>query len=459
MSISVDCINCRRKFRVDQSWAGKRVRCKACGNVMVVPELPPVEMEFDEFDFEDVSSEQAVYQPAGAAGEIFAPAPAYAPGINYFTGPAPTYVNVPNEELIDTWAPWTGVWFLVLACAIASLRGFAAASAMVKSAGWGPPQIGYVFGVVAGGLFVTAIFVPAILSGLFVLGAFLGSRIMGFDNPRLLYWRCLSMACFYSAVSLIFRGCQFAEPAAPVVTLLAMALSLGFLWLLLRLRPIPFSVSGGMVALLGFVLPHLLLMALQSLTASLAAMAPRNNAVAVAPQMQVQQMQPMPQFPQVQTMQPINPNPFMTQMPVPHPMHGPTFVSPPTPRFPQGVVPAPATPSPDITARLKRIGDAEQAYGQANAGQHPATLQQLVAGGFLDASDTRPGPGQALVGTGQMPTMNAIPSDVIVIYMIDLQTQTYTALFGDWHVQSYSQTDWRAVRKQSALSKQNAGHP
>ncbi len=37
MGIQFDCVDCGKEFSVDDHWAGKRAKCKACGNVMQVP--------------------------------------------------------------------------------------------------------------------------------------------------------------------------------------------------------------------------------------------------------------------------------------------------------------------------------------------------------------------------------------------------------------------------------------
>src|SRR3954469_10893943 len=37
MSLVVRCDSCRKAFRLDDKFAGKKVRCKACGGVITVP--------------------------------------------------------------------------------------------------------------------------------------------------------------------------------------------------------------------------------------------------------------------------------------------------------------------------------------------------------------------------------------------------------------------------------------
>ena len=37
MSIEFNCATCGKPFKVDDQWAGKRAKCKGCGNVITIP--------------------------------------------------------------------------------------------------------------------------------------------------------------------------------------------------------------------------------------------------------------------------------------------------------------------------------------------------------------------------------------------------------------------------------------
>src|SRR5438105_2234896 len=41
MSIKVGCIQCGKVYQVDDRFAGKKAKCKACGNVLEVPAAAP----------------------------------------------------------------------------------------------------------------------------------------------------------------------------------------------------------------------------------------------------------------------------------------------------------------------------------------------------------------------------------------------------------------------------------
>jgi len=80
MPIEVSCDDCKKTYSVPEKMLGKRVKCKACGNVFVISKPQPVAVAEQEDNFDDgyeikddfnadgfASEEQGVYQPAQAS--------------------------------------------------------------------------------------------------------------------------------------------------------------------------------------------------------------------------------------------------------------------------------------------------------------------------------------------------------------------------------------------------------
>ena len=115
MSISFACDQCRKRYTVDESLAGKRVKCKGCGASLTIPAAarPVVEDEVDPYDFGEATA-----SPGAGAGERLIPRGG--------AGRQPARAGVP---------PW--VW---LAGGGASLVVVAVVLAIAFSSGPGRPQ-------------------------------------------------------------------------------------------------------------------------------------------------------------------------------------------------------------------------------------------------------------------------------------------------------------------------------
>lgn len=58
MAIQFQCLSCQKHFSIDESLAGKKIRCKACQGVMRVPQTHPVAEQFPEIDLEVVEEDE-----------------------------------------------------------------------------------------------------------------------------------------------------------------------------------------------------------------------------------------------------------------------------------------------------------------------------------------------------------------------------------------------------------------
>src|ERR1700761_5924401 len=66
MPIEVQCGQCARRYRVSEQFAGKRVCCKACRGVIVLPASPAEDDPFAHVDY-DQSPPTIPYSPAIAS--------------------------------------------------------------------------------------------------------------------------------------------------------------------------------------------------------------------------------------------------------------------------------------------------------------------------------------------------------------------------------------------------------
>lgn len=78
MSIEFACATCKKRYKVDEALAGRRVLCKACRSVIRIPDVPPdiVAPEPAPLTLDDVPAGTPVAPPPLAVQR-----PASAPGI------------------------------------------------------------------------------------------------------------------------------------------------------------------------------------------------------------------------------------------------------------------------------------------------------------------------------------------------------------------------------------------
>src|SRR3954447_10721680 len=89
MSISFNCPNCQKPYRVEDAFAGRHVKCRTCGGELTVPRAG---------EFGVASAAEAVLPPTGPAGPP--PLPQFArPAAAGIAPTPPTYRQAPLPPL------------------------------------------------------------------------------------------------------------------------------------------------------------------------------------------------------------------------------------------------------------------------------------------------------------------------------------------------------------------------
>jgi hypothetical protein len=273
MSLKMQCTDCQKSYKVDDTWAGKRVKCKACGNIMVVP-TPVSAIEPPPFD--SLAALQTA-APAVAPPPYLAPPPAY----QEVTAPDTPYITIPNEDLIDQWVPWAGVGLFAISLLISAGVAVSVINSRASS-GKMPSGGAAIATVIATAFILVGGAIAASASGaLMLLGVWVGSQIMKFPNHRLLYWRCIAAAAATLGINSLLTKAGLEITA--IRWIFAIAGGTGALWLLLRLRGPQFALAGGLAMGLGFLIPALMLVGLQSALKSILPSTKTTSAFAAPP--------------------------------------------------------------------------------------------------------------------------------------------------------------------------------
>jgi hypothetical protein len=117
MPFAVQC-SCGKTYQVDEGLAGKRVKCKACGSALVVPEKQPVAVAMDDDEFRlaplDAPPAAAAPKAAGprAAATITAAVPAAAAAVPAVASAPVTKAPVPASTTAAA-APTGGLPFFL----------------------------------------------------------------------------------------------------------------------------------------------------------------------------------------------------------------------------------------------------------------------------------------------------------------------------------------------------------
>jgi hypothetical protein len=401
--------------------------------------------------------------------------------------PANPYVTIGGEEAIDRWLPWVSVAVFFLAVVINAVVAVASVNRGTSITTPSGMTAAVVTGIAVLVAIVFSIAVPAASGGLLLLGVFIGSQIMNFPNQRMLYWRCVAAAC--AAVGIDYTLKNIGLDLDVARWFLSVAVGLGVLWLLLRLRLPQFAVAGGFAALLGFLIPLGLIFGLKAVFSNLAS---RSTPMAMTPlPAPVPGTSSMPTYSPVFT-SPTSPMPgsttsgftpgippgFITQpqMPASPSFRRPTM--PVMPNFPQPTMPQfqqpqfqqpqvqqpqfPNTPTvprsltSDPGPALQKVATAYQQYFKTHGNTYPRNPTELVNSGDLTSADLHPFPGWSLGSMGRLPSSNALPADLIVVYLFSPSGTEYAALFGDWHVEKISLAEWPGVRTKSNAARRSA---
>lgn len=313
MSLTARCGACKKTYKVDEKLAGKKVKCRQCGEVFAVPKVVagvPLGTGSTARPA-PAAAKPRVVKPAPAAaaseadpfGNLDAlmsleqsgtiddapppppiPAPAYAPPAGKRKGPIVEYVNedgttsrrppvyaprggrgdyvsIPNEDGIDGFVPMISIGVLVLFLVITLFRGMSAAtSADVGSKG---AAAGVAFGILLGAFTVLLIVIFGILATLCMLGVFIASKIMKFERPGSFYLRCCAVVCAPISLGIVVNGFGFAEPSA-VSWMVQVPVFYGVLWLMFRLRPLPYLITAVFVTVCVVGIPFIVLFLIAS---------------------------------------------------------------------------------------------------------------------------------------------------------------------------------------------------
>jgi hypothetical protein len=262
MSIAFCCQACGKPYNVHDRLAGRKAHCKACGAVMVVQASaaraamaatrsagpaaaparrraaamharpkPPAPPPPPDDPFENFDALMALEASGGAAVPAPPPPPppppqvwsaAYAPAapvagpdgsnvwsLQYWRSQADPYVSIPGDKLIDTLVPWVPIGVALIFCIMSLVH--AASSAGGGESGETSIALTKASSMVIG----MALALAGMSAPLFLLGVFLASRIMKFQNRRLLYFKCLAAACTPVAVSFLLNGTRD-NPSPPI---------------------------------------------------------------------------------------------------------------------------------------------------------------------------------------------------------------------------------------------------
>lgn len=313
MSLTARCGACKKTYKVDEKLAGKKVKCRQCGEVFSVPKVvagvplgagaaargsaapakPRVvkaapaaaTSEADPFGNLDalMSLEQGGTIDDGPPPPPIA-APAYTPPAGKRKGPIVEYVNedgttsrrppvfaprggrgdyvsIPNEDGIDGFVPMISIGVLVLFLVITFFRGMSAAtSADVGSKG---AAAGMAFGMLLGAFTVLLIIIFGIMATLCMLGVFIASKIMKFERPGSFYLRCCAVVCAPISLGIVVNGFGFAEPSA-VSWMVQVPVFYGVLWLMFRLRPLPYLITAVFVTVCVVGIPFIIVFLIAS---------------------------------------------------------------------------------------------------------------------------------------------------------------------------------------------------
>jgi hypothetical protein len=112
-----------------------------------------------------------------------------------------------------------------------------------------------------------------------------------------------------------------------------------------------------------------------------------------------------------------------------------------------------AAPADSPDARLLgKVADADKAYFAKN-NRYPVSFPDLVREGLLQMQDSQGGPNHRLSMQAFVPAVSDLPGDILVAYIYDSSTSTYTALFGDWSIKTVPADDWQIVRMRSSQAR------
>lgn len=248
MAISTQCNQCGKRYNAGEHMAGKRVRCKQCGNIFALPAASGEDEVLGDL------SALAGLEPGGtavgeaspvvtrdeAAGRSRMERPAEDPGEFGLASPdgrgAPRRnlpFHFPFADVVDQWLP------LLLAVGGAAWVAIQAIHADKSGSGWG----GYLGAVALVGLFAGVV-VPITMIGIKTAANTLNYELP--QNARLRLAGVFALPFVLACVFWLIAGDMAGLMSGLIV---GMILAVPAMWLLLRLRrdemPLSFAFAGG----------------------------------------------------------------------------------------------------------------------------------------------------------------------------------------------------------------------
>jgi hypothetical protein len=243
MAIMVECSSCGKQYNAPDSMAGKRVRCKGCGQIF---QIPSAENEMAPDDLSALSALDRSFHEgeppaAGGQAEQYVP-PGYGEGGGEEiplgpsrAGRANIRFRYPFASEVDLFLPF---FLVAIALGVAALATFKLDDIRQNWLSW----IRFLVLV----LCYVALIYPLSLQGVRMAG-----RRLGFQLPRTARWRAFAtfMPAFAIGV-LIWLSGGGDVPGLVLGSLAGLVISLGFMMLLFRLWPEEIGLSSLYVSIM-----------------------------------------------------------------------------------------------------------------------------------------------------------------------------------------------------------------
>lgn len=434
MAVTATCESCGKAYRLDDKFAGKRARCRACGGVVNVPALSSAE-----------PARGVPVPPPPTVPEFVPVARPVTP--DYAVERPDAYVRWPGETHVDRYVPL--VTFIAFGLALVAPVAYVTYWVWQRPAGmpirW--DLVGYSLGVY---LKMLAVLVPALVGVptlLLMLGVYVSSRVAKFQLPDRFFVRCLTVVCAPILIQMLVMAAPMAqgyvEAVTPLLWVVSMTLWLGVLWLMFRLRPAPFSATVGFALVFCVGIPVALVLVL-ALAVGIGVGAGRSTMTANAARSPVKVM---PGF----AMPTTAPPPFAPVTPPP------SAIRPWTPPTSPPAAPGPRDPVADraqAEASLQKIGDALKKYADDHAGAYPRHLDELSAAGLIDAADLRSPKGSPFVYSWNPRLSAPLPPQYLLAHELSPGADGKRAvLYGDGRVESVESSRWSEVMRDSSRAR------
>jgi hypothetical protein len=206
-------------------------------------------------------SGDGILAPAAYSPSLKVRAPGESPA-RFRSGPINAYISIAGEDTIDGLVPMASIGILIIFLVITFIRTMSAAGHAAPEEVQAQAK-GFAFGLLLGAYAILLLVIFGIFSPLCMLGVFIASKIMNFERPGSFYLRCAAVICAPISLGIVVNGFGFGEPTA-LSWVVMLPVMLGVLWLMFRLKPIPYLVSAAfsMICAVGIPVMLILLLAL-----------------------------------------------------------------------------------------------------------------------------------------------------------------------------------------------------